>query len=48
MTDPTGLRWAQRAAAGGGTEYAWFKTTKEYEDALENGWSAVTFPEDRP
>ncbi len=52
--DPNGLRWAQRFASNGDTEYRWFATEDEYWAAVDQnsatweGWQAVTFDESQP
>jgi RHS repeat-associated protein len=52
--DPTGLRWAQRKLAGGGTEYGWFTTDAAYDEATNcdsetyEGWTSVDFDESKP
>jgi RHS repeat-associated protein len=52
--DPDGLRWAQ-IAVDGGIAYIWFDDNDEddngqteYDRALANGYSAVTFDESKP
>jgi RHS repeat-associated protein len=48
FVDPDGLRWAQQVRDDGKTYYQWFGTDEDYDNALGNGWSAVTFDESKP